>query len=274
MTAILYTVTGCERCRVVKAFMDARGLAYTDVDAKGEGKNAFVRFYRDNQAQIMRGPEGIQFPIYHQGEMVRQGLGVILSWLHVGVRIEPFVRPGLVGHGWAGGFNLSGGPQDAGRELLPVLRHLREHGIKIRMETDGRNSDLLKQVLVEGLADHLQFNLLGPAEAYARLPERPCSEEEINASLSIAQRAGELSIVLRVAPLPGGDRYLSPEEAATAAAMVAAATQNNRIPFGICILQPSPDSSLAPLPATAGFKYRTVVRRYMLSAEILASDTA
>jgi len=274
MTAILYTVTGCERCRVVKAFMDARGLAYTDVDAKGEGKNAFVRFYRDNQAQIMRGPEGIQFPIYHQGEMVRQGLGVILSWLHVGVRIEPFVRPGLVGHGWAGGFNLSGGPQDAGRELLPVLRHLREHGIKIRMETDGRNSDLLKQVLVEGLADHLQFNLLGPAEAYARLPERPCTKEEISASLSIAQRAGEQSIVLRVAPLPGEDRYLSPEEAAAAAAMVAAATQNNRIPFGICILQPSPDSSLAPLPATAGFKYRTVVRRYMLSAEILASDTA
>ena len=74
MPITIYSAPGCLRCKIVKQFIDNSDRGYQDVDALGEGRKAFSNFYRDHRDQIYRGPEGVEFPIFSEGETVRQGL--------------------------------------------------------------------------------------------------------------------------------------------------------------------------------------------------------
>jgi len=52
MAIILYTATGCERCKMIRKFLKERGLTYRNHDALGEGKEAFRSFYQANRQKI------------------------------------------------------------------------------------------------------------------------------------------------------------------------------------------------------------------------------
>jgi pyruvate formate lyase activating enzyme len=62
--------------------------------------------------------------------------------------------------------------------------------------------------------------------------------------------------------------FITPEEAAQAAALVEQITGNKKHLFFVRALSPSPELDIVPLPQTALFKYRTACRRYMVMTEI------
>ena len=51
MSITLYTAPDCIRCRIVKAFLQDKGMAYDTVDFK-EQKNEFNTFYRAHRPEI------------------------------------------------------------------------------------------------------------------------------------------------------------------------------------------------------------------------------
>jgi hypothetical protein len=130
----------------------------------------------------------------------------------------------------------------------------------------------LAQTVGEKQADLLTFALLGPPAIYADLPERPVDEVRLRRSLALVAQAPHRRIILQVGPVlrKGAEpSYLTPEEAAQAAALAAAATGDRRLPFWVEMIVPPEKSMLEPLPPATAFKYRTAVRRHMITAEIL-----
>jgi glutaredoxin len=265
MALTLYTSPDCLSCKIVKAFMVERALSYEEVDIKGEGRTEFTRFYREHQPEIQRTAEGIAFPICYDGSKVRQGPGVILAWLLAGSALDGFVRQSSRGQGWIDGFDLSGGDPADGEELTIVLRYLKQQGVKIAVETDGRNSELFERLLDQKLVDEAVFTLRGPAGVYADLADRPAGPDMIRRSLQLLMQAPVQRIMLpvdRVRRADGSHSDLTPDEAAAAAALAAEATGNNRTPL---LIRPLCEAA----SGAAAFKYRAAVRRHMPSAEII-----
>jgi len=242
MSLIIFTSTGCARCKTAKSFLDDKGVSYEENDIKGDGREAFNLFYRENRPRIYRGKEGVEFPILFTGEKIIQGVGEILGWLQAGENLK-----------------------------VTVLRYLKKQGLKIQLEADGRNADLLEAVIRENLVDRIIFDLLGTAKIYEAITGRPLKREELVQSIVLAIQAPDYKFVLTMHPVKRNDgklAFITPEEAAQAAALVEQTTGNKKHPFFIRALSPSPELDIAPLPHTALFKYRTACRRYMVMAEI------
>ena len=80
MSITLYTAPDCIRCKIVKAFLAERNIEYGTVDFK-ENAQEFNTFYRTNRKAIYRNPEGVEFPLFFDGETVKQGSGEIIAYL-------------------------------------------------------------------------------------------------------------------------------------------------------------------------------------------------
>ena len=54
-TITLFSATGCERCKIVKSYMDEHKLTFEEQDIKKDGKDSFKKFYKENRSTIFRG---------------------------------------------------------------------------------------------------------------------------------------------------------------------------------------------------------------------------
>jgi pyruvate formate lyase activating enzyme len=269
---ILFSATGCIRCKAAKSYMTKRGIAFQEQDIKAEGQAFFQHFYREHRAEIRRGPDGVEFPILFDGERLVQGVGEILARLQAGDHLAGFVGWNTLGHGWIDGLDLSAGDPSANEAFLVVLRHLKEQGLQTEIRADGRNGNLLERVIAEGLASRLVFDPVGPAERYETALGVPLDPDALRQSLALAAKAPEVRFVLTLRSLGhAGEEVdpITPEEAGRVAEMTAMATGNRQLPFFIQAGKPEPGQ--APLPKEVLFKIRTACRRHMPRADILSS---
>jgi len=272
MGKILYTATGCARCRIVVSFMDDRDIAYEKSDILAEGKEQFKTFYKEHRPDITRGPEGIEFPILFTGDAVIQGLGRILARLQAGDALDGFVKPAAASPGWVTGLDLSDGYLHDESDLLAVVRFIKAKGLKVQVDTNGRNPHVLAALVQENLCDKIVFTLHGPAVRYKELTGLPIEESDLVQSLSLITAAADYTILLPVQPVTtaqGPGMSITVEEAAEAAALVEKATGSKHHPFFIQPLAPVSRSGLDEVTSPQLFKYRTQCRRFMVRAEIL-----
>ena len=108
MSITIYTATGCARCKIVKDFMQERGITYVEKDMKAEGKEDFQAFYKANRSAVFRGPDGIEFPIIYDGESIRQSIGAALAFYMPG-KIRWLFTVGTLHKEWVDGIHVSGG---------------------------------------------------------------------------------------------------------------------------------------------------------------------
>jgi pyruvate formate lyase activating enzyme len=276
MTNQIYTATGCARCKITKRFMQEHQIGYEEYDFKAEGKEAFSKFYRENRAQIYRDKDGVEFPVFTDGEEIRQGLSVVVGYLIAGDGLDGFIGRSALHGEWIDGFDISGGDPDRVADLIQVLAYVKRNGLKIQLTTDGRNADVLKAVLDENLAHRVLMEVKGPAALYGALTGTPLSEAELKQSIALSARAPEYQFHTAVAPLvreDGTADHLTPAEIGETAKLIDAATGSKKHPYQLRPCDPknaSPEAlqSLEPLPSSAMFKYRTAARRYMVMAEI------
>ncbi|MCF8126112.1 MAG: hypothetical protein K9J51_07805 [Desulfotignum sp.] len=271
----LYTATGCTRCRIVASFMDDRDIAYEKSDILAEGKERFKTFYKEHRPEITRGPEGIEFPILFTGDAVIQGLGRILARLQAADALNAFVSTAASPPGWVSGLDLSARHLPDGSDLLAVVRFIKGKGLKMQLNTNGRNPHVLAALVKENLCDKIVFTLHGPATRYGKLTGLPLEESDLLQSLSLITAAENYNIILPVQPVTttqGPGVSITPEEAAGAAALVEKATGSKNHPFLIQPLAPPPGSGLDALTSPQLFKYRTHCRRFMVRAEIMKTE--
>ena len=177
----LFTATGCSRCKITKKFMEEHGISFQEMDIKTEGKDPFAQFYRNNRSSVYRGKEGIEFPVFTDGTIVRQGVGVVIAFLHEGTRLDGFIGRSDLSHGWMDGIHVSGGDPVLTDDLAEVLGYIRKNGLKVQLDTNGKNASVLQKLLDQGLGDRVIMDLKGPMALYSAL-----LGEEIDPRRSIA----------------------------------------------------------------------------------------
>jgi glutaredoxin len=276
MTHQIYSATGCARCNITKRFMKENGKDYEEYNIKADGKDAFAKFYRAHRAEIYRDKDGVEFPVYTDGSVIRQGVSVVIGHLMAGNGLDGFIGRSTLHSEWIDGFNISGGDPSRARDLLQVMAYLNQNGLKIVLATDGRNPEALKAVHDENLGDRMVMEVKGPADLYEALTGEPIDPNALKTSIRLAAQFPTYQFYSIVAPMiakDGAIRYLTPDEIGETAKTIEKATGSKIHPYELRPFDPARAvderlKTVEPLPSTALFKYRTAARRYMVMAEI------
>jgi pyruvate-formate lyase-activating enzyme/glutaredoxin len=280
MSITIYSATGCVRCRVVREFLNEHGLPFQDYDALSEGKEAFRSFYQKNRRKISRGPEGVEFPIYCDNGVIRQGLPAVTAYLIGGPALDGFFKPGTLHGQWLDGIYISDGPPACGADLLETLAYLKKQNFKIRIDTNGLNADLLASILERGLADRVVMDVKGPLHLYDLILQRPVDPADIEKSIALISKCSDYGFVTTIGPIPRptGEptqiSYITPAEVAQTAELIKKAAGDNRQPYGLRFIDPKASGSenlYTPeaLPQNVHFRYRSEARRHQFKTEIL-----
>jgi pyruvate formate lyase activating enzyme len=279
VTYTLFTATGCARCKIAKKFMDEKGIGYEEHDISGEGKDLFGQFYRANRSAIFRGKEGIEFPVLAEGASIRQGVGVVIAYLHAGTRLDRFIGRSELSKGWMDGVHVSGGDPALTDDLVAVLGLLKRYGLKLQLATNGKNASVLQKLLEQALGDRVVMDLKGPAALYNALLGEEIDPQEIHRTMELVTKFPEYRFETTVVPVfghgseTGGIRYLTPEEIGDTAQWIKEATTSNKQPYRLRVFDPetSPDQrlkSIEKLNPTALLRYRSAARKHLVLTEL------
>ena len=280
MSITLYSATGCIRCRLIRQLLKERGLTYQEYDALAEGKEAFRSFYQTNRQKIYRGTEGVEFPLYCDGDVIRQGLPGVIAYLVAGLSLNGFFTHGRKHGQWIDGIDVSGGDPAHGEEFLEVLIYLKKQGFKIQIDTNGVNADLLASVIEHKLAECIIMEVKGPLDLYGLILQQPVDPAEIEKSILLVSTFSEYSFVTTIAPFvrqpsdPPEISYITQEEIAETAKLIKTATGDNQQPYGLRFFDPkiANDERLRTCEALTQsmlFKYRTQARKDQFKTELL-----
>jgi pyruvate-formate lyase-activating enzyme len=259
--------------------MDDHGIAYEDLNIKGDGMEAFRKFYGANRSSIHRGDEGLEFPIFTDGTVIRQGVGVVIAYLLAETKLDGFIRRSELFHGWIDGLHVSGGDPAQANEVVSVLSFLKENGLKMQLDTNGKNAFLLEQLFEQGIGERIALDIKGPAALYPTLLDEKVDSEEIEKSISLVAKFPEYKFYTTIAPVirqPGENpdiSYLTPEEVGETAKSIEDATGSKKHPYELrsfdsSVCEDERLKSMEPLSPSEMFKYRTAARRYMVMTEI------
>ena len=276
MNNTIYTATGCARCKITKRYMQANGIAYNEFDIKAEGKDAFAKFYRENRRAIFRDQDGVEFPVFTDGNTIRQGVSVIIGYLVSGGKLDGFIQRSLMHGEWIDGFDISGGDPADDDELVAVLSFLQKNGLKIQLTCNGKNSSILEKLLEKKIGHRLIMEVKGPARLYAQIARAEIADDDLVQSIKLATRFDDYRFFTTITPVIRPDdtvSYMTPEEIGETAKLIEEATGSKKHPYALCAgnIEKRSDkclNTLEPLPSTAMFKYRTAARRYMVTTEL------
>lgn len=280
MIANLYSATGCVRCATIRQLLSDRGLQYREHDALGEGRQNFREFYQSNRKKIFRGPEGIEFPIFFDGNVILQGLPMVAAHLIAGPTLKGFFSHGVRHGQWVDGIHISDGDPACGDDFLQVLTYLKERGFKIQVDTNGLNAELLEAVFERHLADYAVMEVKGPVDLYPLILQRSVDPAEIERSIAVVSKFDGYRFFTTIAPVerqkgaPGQFSYITPDGVAETANLIKTATGDSRQPYRLIVFDPesSKDEGLRKfeeLDQTKLLKYRTLARRYQFKTEMV-----
>jgi len=271
MGITLYTAPDCIRCKIVKTFLAERGQAYDTVDFKADSE-IFNKFYRTNRKAIYRNPEGVEFPLFHDGEVIKQGSGEVIAYLLSGHVLEACVTRSDMLHGKIAGLYPSQCPDGQEENFVTLVEHLAAGGLQVWLQTDGRKPELLERLL--RIKDvHAICNVVGGLEVTAKIFGGAPSKEALAETLELVSATADGMVRFLVMPLPDSDGWAWPkrEDAVAAAKMVADACGRPTLPYSIMAITPEMTwdmHGLEPLPEQQLLLYRSAARQHLFKADI------
>ena len=88
------------------------------------------------------------------------------------------------------GVVVTGGEPSTQPDLPLFLLRLRAMDLKVKLDTNGSNPQMLSQILLEGLVDYIAMDVKAPWDAYGRLTGIDCDVEAIRQSMDLVIRSG------------------------------------------------------------------------------------
>lgn len=271
MGITLYTAPDCIRCKIVKAFLAERDLAYDTIDFKGDAQE-FNTFYRANRKAIYRNPEGVEFPLFSDGQVIKQGSGEIIAYLLSGHELECCVTRSDMLHGKIAGLYPSQCPAGHEENFEILVNRLAAGGLQVWLQTDGRNPGLLEKLLK--IKDvHVICNLVGGSETSTKIFGGAPTTEELAKTIALVQATSDGMVRFLAMPLPAGDGWEWPkrEDAAAAAKMVVEACGQPTLHYSITPVTADmvwDMRGLDPLPEQNLLMYRSASRQHLFKADI------
>jgi pyruvate formate lyase activating enzyme len=83
------------------------------------------------------------------------------------------------------GVAISGGEPTMQADLPEFIRKVRALGFRIKLDTNGTNPEMLRQLIDEGLVDFVAMDIKGPLEKYVQIAARPVDLEAIQTSIRL-----------------------------------------------------------------------------------------
>jgi len=252
--------------------MKDNAIVFEEFDFKAAGKEAFSSFYRAHRKNIFRDKDGVEFPIFYDGNVIKQGVSVVIGYLIAAEKAGGFIGRSQLHGEWIDGFNISSGDPDRAENLMGVLSYLKQNGLKIQLTTSGKNPAVLEQILEKGLGDRVIMEVKG----LAALEQAQIDADEQKKSISLATKFSKYQLFTIIEPVkyPDGQiSYLAPEEIGETTKLIEEATGSKKHPYELRPFDPhSTDNqafkAIEPMPSSVLFKYRTAARRYQVMAEI------
>jgi pyruvate formate lyase activating enzyme len=107
-------------------------------------------------------------------------------------------RAGLVD-----GVVVTGGEPTLQSGLIPFLRRVREHGLDVKLDTNGYRPDVLAALLDEGLVDYVAMDVKAPPDKYPLLTGQPDLDvSPLERSIALLRHGG-ISYEFRTTLVPG-----------------------------------------------------------------------
>ncbi len=277
----LYTAPNCMRCKIVKGFLKENNQAVKEIDFQLD-KEEFNAFYRANRPSIYRNPEGVEFPIYTDGEVIKQGSGEIIAYLLSKGALSLSVKQSDLLHGWVSGLYPSLCPKEEEDNFLILTETLAKGGLSVCLRSDGRKPELVQKLIDKGIVKKLEVNFYGKPETYDILNKsmgienNPLEAESVAKTIEIAKKFSHSEIKLQIIPLYEGDcyRYITKEEMGDAAKFIADAASDKQleIKISVCkgeeLLAMQLDKKLSEPEQQDLFKYRSAAREYLFKIDI------
>ncbi len=79
---------------------------------------------------------------------------------------------------------ITGGEPTIHKGLPRVIETLREQGLKVKLDTNGSNPDVVKGLVADGLIDYIAMDVKGPLDAYERWCGTDVDTERIRESIA------------------------------------------------------------------------------------------
>ncbi|MCC5834176.1 MAG: anaerobic ribonucleoside-triphosphate reductase activating protein [Opitutales bacterium] len=100
------------------------------------------------------------------------------------------------------GVVFSGGEPTLHPGLSNWIRRARDLGYAIKLDTNGSQPDVLRQLIVEGLVDYIAMDVKAPLENYSQLCGRKIDTEAIRSSVWVIKQSG-VAHEFRTTVIPG-----------------------------------------------------------------------
>lgn len=94
--------------------------------------------------------------------------------------------------GWVDGVVVSGGEPTLHSGLKGLLRELKALGLKVKLDTNGTNPDLLEELIKDGLLDCVAMDIKAPLEDknYRKVAGAACSVQDLRRSIKVIIESG------------------------------------------------------------------------------------
>lgn len=80
---------------------------------------------------------------------------------------------------------ISGGEPTMHRDLLPLMRRIKEMGFLIKLDTNGIHPSVLQKILTDALVDYVAMDIKGPLEKYHQMVQTPIDQQKIQKSIDL-----------------------------------------------------------------------------------------
>ncbi len=88
------------------------------------------------------------------------------------------------------GVCISGGEPTIHKSLPKFIKKIKNLGFLIKLDTNGTNPQMLKELLAENLLDYIAMDIKGPLESYAQIVRVPVDIEKIKESVNLIINSG------------------------------------------------------------------------------------
>jgi pyruvate formate lyase activating enzyme len=106
------------------------------------------------------------------------------------------------------GLVVTGGEPTLQKDLIEFLKKVKQMGYSIKLDTNGSNPEVLKEVLRLNLADYIAMDIKAPLEKYSQLTALANCDERVKESIGIilgSQLAHEFRTTLAAPMVPSED---------------------------------------------------------------------
>ena len=85
---------------------------------------------------------------------------------------------------------VSGGEPTIHQDLPVFLRRIKDMGFAVKLDTNGSNPEVLKEILENNLVDYIAMDIKAPLTNYKKLTDTVSSSEGVQESINIISKSG------------------------------------------------------------------------------------